>query len=182
MIAGLALARGASAADEVKKTDAPPPRSFYKKFFAPQMDSHLHGEKDAALEYASPTANPWIRDHRVVTRVENDALNATRDALKKYAIERLHLDTMSIPLFQHAQAGLDAAGSVDPRVRLRLSVARMVPKAELIVPSARGKFTFASDALGRVDLGFDAASYRMGFRAGFDPREHSASVALGYLY
>ena len=88
LMAGLMLATGAVAGEEAKKP-APAPTGFYKKFFAPQMESKLGGDLDAAVEFVNRDANPWTRNDDTVMRVQRNAISA--EASRRLRTDRANL-------------------------------------------------------------------------------------------
>jgi len=175
--AGLALAGAAAAADEVKKRPVAP-RGFYAKFLAPRMASGLNGEIAAAAEFANPTANPWTRDDRTVSRVERGAIRATKSALKKYALESLGIDAWSLPLFGGGGTGLRALRNDSGGTRVRFGFAHRAPRAEVLIPVNAGRVAFSADAMGRMGATFETSTSSLRLGASVDPRAHSGTFAL----
>lgn len=178
------LARGTvHAADE--KLDAAArvrfaPRSFYKSYLAPRMDSRLQGEAAAADEYANPAANPWTRDHKTVERIEAGAIKAGKKALKRYFLDSLRIDSWSIPLFETGKAGgSPGMAARDSRARLRFGVSHLTPRAELSIPVNYGRVGLRADVRGAMDVSFESQSYTFRVDASVDPREHIGTITIG---
>jgi len=177
LMAGLMLATGATAGEEAKKP-APAPTGFYKKFFAPQMESKLGGDLDAAVEFVNRDANPWTRNDDTVTRVQRNAISATKRALKRYAIESFHMDTWALPLFKGASSGSGEAGSTPRSAHLRFGISHMRPRAEVLITATHGRVVVSADARGAVAATFESqtSDVRLGFT--FDVPAHAATFTL----
>jgi len=174
---GLAWAGAAQAADEAKPTKAAP-RGFFAKYLAPRMDSRLNGEFDAAARFANPATNPWTRDDATVSRVERQAIGATKSAVKRYAIESLGLDAWSLPLIRSNGTGLDALRTSSGGPRLLFGFSHMAPRAEVLIPVTSGRVGVSADAMGRMGINFETPASSLRFGATFDPRDHSGAFGL----
>lgn len=178
------LARGTIRAADEKMDDAKKtrfvPQSFLSHYLAPRMDSRLQGEAAAADEYVNPAANPWTRDNATVERIEKNAIKAGKRAVKRYFIESLRLDTLSIPLFDTGRSGVapETAGR-DSRARLRFGISHLTPSAQLMIPVNYGRVGLRADAQGAVDCSFESTSYTFRLDASIDPREHTATLTIG---
>ena len=177
VMAGLALAGAAAAADEVKKRPVAP-RGFFAKFLAPRMTSGLNGEIAAATNFANHAANPWTRDAGTVSRIERGAIRATTSALKHYAIESLGIDAWSLPLFGGTGTGLDALRNDSGGTRLRFGFAHMAPRAEVLFPVNAGRVAFNADAMGRVGAAFETPASALRLSVSVDARAHGGTFAL----
>ena len=175
--AGLAWAGAAQAADEAKPPKADP-HGFFAKYLAPRMDSRLNGEFDAATRFANPATNPWTRDDGTVSRVERQAIRATKSAVKRYAIESLGLDEWSLPLVRGTGTGLDALRTDSGGARLLFGFSHMAPRAEVLIPVTSGRVAFSADAMGRMGITFETPASSLRFGATVDPRSHSGGFAL----
>jgi hypothetical protein len=165
-------------ADEAAKKAPVAPTSFYKKFLTPRMDSRLRGDIDAAVEFANPAANPWTRDDQTISRIEKNAIRATKQAVKRYALESLHVEAWSLPLFKRATAGIGALGSDSEGARLRFGFAHRAPRAELLIPGAHGRVALSADAGGHFGTWFEStrSDVRLGFS--YDVPEHAGTFSL----
>ena len=177
LMAGLMLATGAVAGEEAKKPAAPP-TGFYKKFFAPQMESKLGGDLDAAVEFVNRDANPWTRNDDTVTRVQRNAISATKRALKRYAIESFHMDTWALPLFKGASSGSGEAGSAPRSAHLRFGISHMRPRAEVLITAAHGRVLVSADARGAVATSFESPTSDVRLSVTFDVPAHAATFTL----
>jgi hypothetical protein len=178
IVGGLALANGASAADDQVKKRPVAPRGFYAKFLEPKMASRMSGEISAAAEIANPAANPWTRDDGTVTRVEKGAIRATTSALKKYAIESLGIDGWSLPLVRGAGSGLDAFKSDSGGMRLRFGFAHMAPRAQVLIPVNAGRVAFSADLRGRLGATFDSEASNFSLGVSFDAASRAGTFSL----
>jgi hypothetical protein len=181
--AGLILTGAADAADEAKKADDAKnpkivPHGFLARYLTPRMDSGLNAEVQAAGYFTNPSANPWTRDDRTVSRVEKNAVRATRGALKHYAIESLGLDAWSLPLFGAKGTGLDALKTDSGGTRLRFGFSHLAPRAEFLIPVDAGHVSFSADAMGRLSTTFETPSSRFRVGASVDPRAHEGGFSL----
>src|SRR5580765_7200968 len=127
-----------------------PSSTFLNRVIMPRVDSKLRGSSAAALDFATfrtnPLANPWTRDRAAVEQVGTLALNATKDAVKRYAIDRLGLANWSLPLAGSKGTGVASLRTDSGGTRLRFGIAHMAPKAELMIPSGNtGRITFGLD-------------------------------------
>jgi len=174
---GLALTGAANAADEAKKPKVAP-RGFYSKFLAPRMARGLNGEVQAAIYFANPSANPWTRDDRTVSRVENRAIRATTGALKRYAIESLGIDAWSLPLVGGTGSGVDALRTNSGGTRLLFGFTHGAPRAEVLIPVNDGRVALSADALGRMGATFQTSSSSLRVGASFDARTHDGAFSL----
>jgi len=177
LMAGLMLATGAVAGDEAKKP-APAPTGFYKKFFAPQMDSKLGGDSAAAVEFVNRDANPWMRNDETVLRVQKNAISATKRALKRYAIASLHIDTWSLPLFRGVSSGSGPAGAAPRSAQLRFGFSHMAPRAEVLITAAHGRVALSADARGGVATSFESLESDVRFSLTYDVPAHAATFTL----
>ena len=175
--AGLAWAGAAQAADEAKPPKADP-HGFFAKYLAPRMDSRLNGEFDAATRFANPATNPWTRDDGTVSRVERQAIRATKSAVKRYAIESLGLNAWSLPLIRGTGTGLDALRTDSGGPRLLFGFSHMAPRAEVLIPVTSGRVGVSADAMGRVGINFETPASNLRFGVNFDPREHRETFGL----
>jgi hypothetical protein len=187
---GMALAGTVCAGDDAntnKTKPAPAPvavHGFYARYLAPEVSSRLTGERTAAIDFTNPTANPWTKDNRTVTRIENDAISATQKALKAYVIQELGIDKWSLPLTRGGGmtlgtgTGTGMGNVVSGGTRLRFGFANLAPRAEVLIPVNAGRVAFSADARGRIATSFDshAANFRVGFS--FDAHEHSGVFSL----
>jgi len=183
VVAALALAGAAHAADEAKKADDAKkpkavPHGFYAKYLAPRMATGLSGEVDAAAHFANPEANPWTRDEGTVSRVERHAIHATTGALKHYAIESLGLDAWSLPLVRGTGTGLYALRTESGGARLLFGFSHMAPRAEILIPVTSGRVAFSADAMGRVGTSFETSASSLRFGATVDPRGHEGTFGI----
>lgn len=189
--AGVALVAGSARADETRRVPAAQrpvlgaaripaitSPSFYTSFLAPRIDARLHDESAAALDFTDPAANPWTRDAAAVERVERDTIRATRGALKRYAIERLGVDTWSLPLTRSAGGGLSALRTSTGGPRLRLGFAHLAPRAEVLLPTDGGRVAVSLDALGRVGASFETPTSDVRLGVSIDPMAHTGTLGL----
>ena len=177
VMAGLALAGAAAAADEVKKTPAVP-RGFFAKFLAPRMASGLNGEIVAATNFANHAADPWTKDAGTVSRIERGAIHATTSALKHYAIESLGIDAWSLPLHRGAGTGLDALRNDSGGTRLRFGIAHLAPRAEVLIPATHGRVAVSVDTRGRLGTSFESASSNFRVGLSYDAPSHAGTFSL----
>ena len=189
LTAGLVLATTARAADEVKKPATPsatteelkktavPPTGFYRKFLEPRMTSKLTGDVASAAEFADRSANPWTRDDQAVSRIQKNAISATKRALKQYAIASLRVDAWSVPLFKTG-SGFGTVGGQDSRARLRFGISHMTPRADIQIPSGRGNASFSIDARGAMDMSYESKASNFGLGVSYDVPAHTAFFTL----
>lgn len=175
--AGLVLAGTVDAAEDFKKARVAP-RGFLSKFLAPRMDTRLDGEVSAAANFMNPSANPWMRDEAIVSRVERTALRATKGALKRYAIESLGIDAWSLPLFGAKVRGVEALKSDSGGARLRFGFSHRSPRAEVLFPVSAGRVAFSADATGRISTTFETPSTNFRLGATIDARAHEGAFGL----
>jgi hypothetical protein len=135
--------------EQVKKTVAPP-TGFLRKFLTPGMTSRLNGDFSAANEFVDPRANLWTRDDQTISRIEHNAVSATKRAMKQYLLESMRVDAWSVPLFQANGAKLGTVGGEDSRVRLRFGISHLTPRATVSIPSGRGNASFSFNARGAM--------------------------------
>ena len=189
--AGLLLTATAALADDhrplptqaLAPSDDAPSSTFLNRVIMPRVDLRLRGSSAAALDFASfrtnPLANPWTRDRAAVEQVGTLALNATKDAVKRYAIDRLGLDNWSLPLAGSKGTGVDSLRTDSGGTRLRFGVAHMAPKAELMIPSGNtGRVTFGLDGRGRMSAGFENASAHLRVGGSYDPSSHDLNAVF----
>lgn len=156
------------------------PQSFYSNYLVPRMDSRLRGEAAAADEYVDRAANPWTKDPATVERIERGAIKAGKKAVKRYLVESLRLDTLSIPLFETRKSGGDSAAvGGDSRARLRFGISHLMPRAELTIPVTYGRVGLRADARGAMDCSFESTSYTFRLDVSVDPREHAGIITIG---
>jgi autotransporter translocation and assembly factor TamB len=178
----MVLAGTTNAAEEFKKKPKPAPRGFLEKFLAPQMDTRLKGEFQAAEHFTNPAANPWTKDDATVARVEKGAIRATKGALKRYAIESLGIDAWSLPLVRGKATGVDALKTASGGTRLRFGFSHLAPRAEVLIPVKAGRVSFSADALGRMSTSFEMPDSRFRVGAAVDPRAHEGTFSLGLSF
>jgi hypothetical protein len=160
------------------KTPAVAPHDFYAKFLAPRMDIGLNAEIQAAVFFANPTANPWTQDNGTVSRVERQAIHATKGALKNYAIDQLGINEWSVPLIGGSGSGVDALRTESGGTRLVFGFSHLAPRAEVLVPVNGGRVSFSADALGRVGTSYQMSESKLRFGASVDPRAHDGTFSL----
>jgi len=177
VLAGLAISQAAISAEPVKKPYVAP-RGFYANFFAPKMTTNLTGQVAAAAAYTDPSANPWTRDDKTVHRIEQSAIYAAKSSVKKYAIAAFRLDAWSIPLVGGGGAGVDALKTESGGTRLRFGISHLTPRADVMIPSARGNVVFSADVRGRVSTSFESHAYNFSLGASYDTPEHSGTFTL----
>jgi hypothetical protein len=175
--AGLVFAGTVNAADDFKKPKVAP-RGFLSKFLAPRMDSRLDAEVSAAANFVNPAANPWTRDEQTVSRVQRSAIQATKGAVKRYAIESLGIDAWSLPLMGAKGTGLDALRTDSGGTRLRFGFSHRAPRAEVLVPVSAGRVAFSADAMGRIGTSFETPNANLRFGATIDARAHEGTFGL----
>lgn len=153
--------------------------SFLAGYLAPSVDARLRDNTAAALDFVNRTSNPWTHDPLAVGRVEQNALSATTNAVKRYAIERLGLDAWSLPLTGGTGGrGLDAFRSSNDGPRLRFGISHLAPKAEVSIPTGGARFALSLDARGRLGMTFERASGSLRLGATLDPVAHDATLGL----
>lgn len=196
LLAGTMLATGAMAGDEIKtpvaataaatsnaiKMPVVPPTGFYRKFFEPRMSSRLNGEFSAAAEFANPGANPWTRDDQTVSRIQRDAIGATKRALKQYAIAGLHIETWSLPLSKAGGSGFGSVGNDSSRARLRFGISHLAPRADVLIPSARGNASFSFDARGGMGASFQSKASNFSLGVSYSVPAHAGSFSISRTF
>jgi len=194
LVASVMLVTGAFAADDLKKPTAATatpdaikkvvvaPTGFYRKFFEPRMTSRLNGEFSAAAEFADPAANPWTKDGQTVSRIERNAIRATKKALKQYAVESLHIDSWSVPLFKTGGSGLGSVGDESSRARLRFGISHLRPRAEVQIPSARGQATFSIDGLGGMGASFQSKTSNFSLGVSYNVPTHAGWFSISRTF
>ena len=182
--AGALLVAGAACAE-----DPGPPKlvighgsetkSFLHAFLAPRMAARLGDDPAArAADPADPAAKAWMQGAEASSRVGRAAVGAATSALQNYALERLNVDSWSIPLLHRSAAtgNGDATGATGPR--LRFGVAHMSPRAEVVVPAGGGRFAFSADLRGNLAASFETAASRVRLAAAVDVAGRNTSVFL----
>jgi len=192
LFAGFMLATGATAGEEAKKPVAAPtpatidsmkktvvaPTGFYRNFFEPRMTSRLNGEFSAAAEFANPAANPWTKDHETVSRIQRDAIGATKRALKQYAIASLHIDAWSLPLSKTGGSSFGSVGNESSRARMKFGISHLAPRAEVLIPSARGNASFSFDARGALGASFQSKASNFSLGLSYNVPAHAGSFSI----
>jgi hypothetical protein len=178
---GLLLCGAALGADEEAKPAKKVsfvPTNFYSTYLVPRVDSSLQGESVAASDYVNPAANPWTKDKELVHRVELGAVSAGKRAVKRYLIDSMRLDRLSIPLYDTNKPSLPGY-SGDSRARLRFGISHLAPRAELLIPATYGRVALSANARGEMGAMYESHSYNFRVDVAFDPREHTAMFTLG---
>jgi hypothetical protein len=186
---GVVLAATCALADDARVTPPSPKlvrnapakksSSFLARYLAPSVDARLRDSTAAALDFVNRSGNPWTRDPLAIGRVEQNALSATTNAFKRYAIERLGLDAWSLPLSGGLGGrGLDALRSDTPGPKLRFGFSHLAPKAEVSVPTGGARFAFSLDARGRIGMTFERAAGAFRLGATLDPVDRNATLGL----
>ena len=179
MTAAVLAAAGTATAADAPKKDAPIPRGFYQKWLAPTMASRLTGEADAAKAYTDPAANDWTKDRGTVGRIEKAAENAMTGAMKQYALHGLHIDTWLVTLGRaHGMGGGAVPTGSSGGTRVRFGISHLTPRADVLIPSARGNVVFSADARGRLATSFVSHSSNFDVQLSFDTPERSGSFSL----
>lgn len=185
LLAAILLAAGSARAEELPKlaapslpagADAPAPvkRGFITHYLTPQIDRQLAADEHAAVESADRFANPWLRDTGTASRIGHDAVRATGHALKNWALDRLDLQSLGFTMTGRAPASTPFG----EHASVRFGFAHMAPRAEMLFPSARGKFRFSADLRGRLATGFDTPTGGLRFGVTLDPLRHGGTIGL----
>jgi hypothetical protein len=182
--AGLLLAAGAACAEEQGPPKLPvghesEARSFLHAFLAPRMAARLGGDPAGrAADPTDPAAKVWMQDTGASSRVGRTAISAATSAIQNYALERLNVDSWSIPLLHRpGTTGIgNAAGATGPR--LRFGIAHMSPRAEVVVSAGDGRFAFSADLRGNLAASFETAGAHVRLAASVDVPGRNTSVFL----
>ena len=185
-VLGVALAAwGSVQADDRPRliTHGAPPSessSFFHSYLAPRMTARLGGSRAAVTtDFALPNANAWTRSTGdTEDLVRRGAINATKSALKKYALERLNLTGWSLPLGSGQPRGVAAFRTEAGGPRLRFGISHWSPRAEALLPLDRGRVSISADVLGRLGTSFETRDGRLRVGASVDPRESTATAGL----
>lgn len=175
--AALALTGTAFAADDAKKPPALP-RSFYQKFFTPQIASKLDGEISAATFFVDRAANPWTQDSGTIGRIEDRTIRATKGALKRYIIQSLQMDTWSQTVLGGRGSGIGTVQAGSSGARIRFGISHLAPRADILIPSSHGNVGLSIDVRGRVSTSFASHASNFSTSFSFDPPEHQGSFSL----
>jgi hypothetical protein len=154
---------------------------FYRGYLARRVSALFSDEKTVnAAEFSNPASRPWTGDPATVQHLENLGIRAIGDAVKQYAVERLGIDRWSLPLT--GRSGGAAAVNGAPRVRLRLGISQMAPRADLLIPVTAGRLAVSADARGRLGTTFEPTSSRLRVAAGVDIRQRAATIGLSLRF
>lgn len=157
--------------------------SFFDAYLNPKMAARL-GDQRAFLASGvlHGEAQDWTRDPDSVERVEQRATSALKSAVKRYALERLNLVNLSVPIFGSGRGSALAADGASPGTRLRFGISHMAPRAEVLLPLASGRLSVGADARGRVSSSFETERHGLRLMGALDPGEKSATfgVTIGF--
>jgi len=151
---------------------------FVKSFLTPRLNSRLGGMRAAVTAFADPNANPWTRTWETQDQVRDNAMRATKSAVKRYALERLYLTGWSLPLGGSRARGVAAFRTESGGPRLRFGFSHRAPRVEALFPLDHGRIAVSADPLGRVGTAFETSSGRLRFGLNLDPQDKSATFGL----
>jgi hypothetical protein len=153
--------------------------SLFNGFIAPGVGARLREDSAAALDFISPSANPWTRDPRTVGRVEANAISATKNAVKRYVVEQLGLNGWSVPLAGGNGHGLASMRTDAGGMRLRFGISHMAPRAELLIPAGNtGRVAIGVDGRGHMAASFETASWNWRIGGSYDPSSHDLAIGI----
>jgi hypothetical protein len=154
---------------------------FYEGYLARRVSALYGDEKTvSASDLANPASRPWTGDPATAQHLENLGMRAIGDAVKQYAVERLGIDRWSLPLT--GRRGGAAAVDDAPRLRFRLGISQMAPRADLLIPVAAGRVAVSADVRGRIGTTFEPTSSALRVAAGVDVRGRTATVGLSLRF
>jgi hypothetical protein len=146
------------------------------------MTSRLNGEFSAAAEFANPAANPWTRDDQTVSRIQRDAIGATKRALKQYAIASLHIDAWSLPLSKTGGSSFGSVGNEFSRARLKFGISHLAPRADVLIPSAHGNASFSVDARGGLGASFQSKASNFSLGLSYNVPAHAGWFSISRTF
>jgi hypothetical protein len=154
---------------------------FYRGYLARRVSALFSDEKMvSAADLANPASRPWTGDPATRQHLENLGIRAIGDAVKQFAVDRLGIDRWSLPLT--GRRGGATAVDDAPRVRFRLGISRMAPRADLLIPVTAGRVAVSADARGRIGTTFEPASSTLRVEADVYVRERTATVGLSLRF
>lgn len=154
--------------------DAPQPQ-FFSEFLAPRLQARLVGLAPVVRSavWASGSRNDlrtfgW--DDSVRDQARRGSEKAFRGAVKNWLLDQVVFDRISLPIGRSPAAGTDGP-------RLRVGIARMLPRIGVAWTSSAGVMDWNVDARGNVAFGFGMSEKStIRFRAEASPRDKNAAL------